>query len=181
MIRLKLANRAEALALHQAVGSSPGVIAHCKAVARLAKEMADWIDGNGTLVDIDAVEAGALLHDIGRSRTQGIDHAVVGANLVLEAGYPEGLAAIVRHHIGVGLDRHEAEALGLPVADYTPQNLEELIVSHADNLTRHVAYRSLEDTLAHFQLKGLDRVADQVAENHQDLERLVGVPIESLY
>ena len=39
-------------------------------------------------VDMELVKTGALLHDIGRSQTNGIKHAVVGAELLKVRGFP---------------------------------------------------------------------------------------------
>ena len=64
--------------------------------------------------DKDLIKKGALLHDIGRSKTHGITHAVEGAKIVREYGYPEEVQNIVERHIGAGLSEDEAIKLGLP-------------------------------------------------------------------
>ena len=85
-------------------------------------------------VDMELVKTGALLHDIGRSQTNGIKHAVVGAELLKERGFPWEVVNIVERHIGAGISREEAKVLGLPPKDYLPLTLEEKLVAHADNL-----------------------------------------------
>ncbi|MEM2491827.1 MAG: TIGR00295 family protein [Candidatus Bathyarchaeia archaeon] len=121
------------MALYKA-GCPPNVIRHSLAVAELAMEISRAIERNGVGLDSALVEAGALLHDIGRSRTHGIDHAVVGASIVREMGFPEAIARIVEVHIGAGIPADEAEELGLPKGDYMPSTLEEKVVAYADKL-----------------------------------------------
>lgn len=121
------------MALYEA-DCPPNVIKHSLAVAELAMEIARAIERNGVELDIELIEAGALLHDIGRSRTHGIDHAVVGASILRGMGFPEAIARLVEVHIGAGIPAEEAEGLGLPKRDYMPSTLEEKIVAYADKL-----------------------------------------------
>ena len=90
------------------------VIEHCKAVCKKAMKIA----ANFDYADEDLIRKGALLHDIGRSRTHGITHAIEGVEIAKRYGITE----------------QEAEKLGLPKKSYVPQTLEEKIVAHADNL-----------------------------------------------
>ncbi len=55
-----------------------------------------------------------MLHDIGRSKTHGISHAVEGAKIVKQYGYPEEVQNIVERHIGAGITEEESVKLGLP-------------------------------------------------------------------
>ncbi len=106
------------------------VIEHCKAVYRKAMKIAANFDN----VDEDLIRKGALLHDIGRSKTHGITHAVVGAEIAERYDYSEDVVNIIERHIGAGITAEEAVKLGLPEKSYVPQTLEEKIVAHADNL-----------------------------------------------
>lgn len=130
----------DAIALLTISGCSPAVIGHCRAVAEYARTIALDINrcakkrGTQVKVDIDAVFIGGLLHDIGRSRTHGMDHAVEGARIALENGLSQKIANIIERHIGAGITREEAVTFGLPDKDYLPVTLEEKIVAHADNL-----------------------------------------------
>ncbi len=83
--------------------------------------------------DLKLIIAGALLHDVGRTVTHGVDHGVEGARLIREEGWEEELAKIVERHIGGGITREEAKREGLPSRDYLPESKEEKIVCHADN------------------------------------------------
>ena len=106
------------------------VIDHCKAVCRKAMEIAANFDN----ADKDLIRKGALLHDIGRSKTHGIEHAIEGVKIAKKYGYSQDVLNIIERHIGAGITAEEAEKLGLPKKSYIPQTLEEKIVAHADNL-----------------------------------------------
>ncbi len=105
------------------------------AVSKHAAEIAHGLKNSGMCVDIESVEVGALLHDIGRCRSHGMDHGVKGAEILDE--FPE-LRKYSRYcltHIGAGLTNEEATELKLPPGDYLPESLEEKIVAYADNIT----------------------------------------------
>ena len=106
------------------------VIDHCKAVYLKAMKIAANFDN----VDEELIRKGALLHDIGRSKTHGIRHAIEGVEIAKKYGYPQDVLNIIERHIGAGITEEEALKLGLPKKSYVPQTLEEKIVAHADNL-----------------------------------------------
>ena len=106
------------------------VIDHCKAVYKKAMKIAANFDN----VDEDLIKKGALLHDIGRSKTHGIRHAIEGVKIAEKYGYSQDVLNIIERHIGAGITAEEALELGLPEKSYVPQTLEEKIVAHADNL-----------------------------------------------
>lgn len=106
------------------------VIEHSIAVCKKAFKIAEnFPDANKELI-----RKGALLHDIGRSRTHGIQHAVEGRKIAREYGYSEDVLNIIERHIGAGITEEEASKLGLFKKSYVPETLEEKIVAHADNL-----------------------------------------------
>ena len=106
------------------------VIEHSKAVCRKAMEIASNFDN----ADCELIRKGALLHDIGRSRTHSIEHAIEGVEIARKYGYGEDVLNIIERHIGAGITKEEAKKLGLPEKSYVPETLEEKIVAHADNL-----------------------------------------------
>lgn len=113
-------------------GTPENVIKHCIAVYKKAEKISvNFPDANKELI-----KTGALLHDIGRSKTHGIRHAIVGAEILRENNYSEDVVHIVERHIGVGISKKEAEELNLPVKSYVPKTIEEKIVAHADNLLK---------------------------------------------
>ena len=106
------------------------VIEHSIAVYRKAMKIATNFDN----ADENLIKKGALLHDIGRSKTQGITHAIEGVKIAEKYGYDKDVLNIIERHIGAGITENEAEKLGPPVKSYLPETLEEKIVAHADNL-----------------------------------------------
>ena len=106
------------------------VIEHCKAVCKKAMKIAANFDD----ADKDLIRTGSLLHDIGRSKTHGMTHAIVGVEIAKGYGYPNDVLNIIERHIGAGITESEAVKLGLPKKSYLPGTLEEKIVAHADNL-----------------------------------------------
>lgn len=129
--------------LLQDAGCSKKVIAHCRAVADCALEYAK---GNPA-VDFSLVETGAMLHDIGRGSTHGIDHAQAGADLLRTMGFSEAVARIVECHTGAGLTADECTLLGLSPRDCVPTTIEEKIVCHADNLIAGHRRTTIEESL----------------------------------
>ena len=141
------------------------VVEHCLAVSDYAYELALAIKNNGYDVDVELVRLGGLLHDIGRSKTHGIDHGVVGAEILRELGFDERLALIAERHIGAGITKEEAIELGLPPKDYLPVTLEEKIVAHADNLIFGTERVEIDDVIKKFE-KRLDK-------NHPSIKRII--------
>ena len=137
-------NRDRCIALLKDAGCSPKVIAHCRAVCACAEEYARRCD----LADPELVVTGALLHDIGRGSTHGIDHAQRGADLLREKGFPESVARIVECHTGAGLTADECTLLRLAPRDCMPRTIEEKIVTHADNLIAGTKRVTIDDSIA---------------------------------
>ncbi len=122
-------------------------------------------------VDLDLVKAGAILHDVGRSKTNGIEHAVVGAKILRDNGFPPEIVKIVERHIGAGITRKEAEQMGLPSRDYIPITLEEKLVAHADNLIHGTIEVDLDFVVGKWQKKlGFDHSSiPRIIELHKEL------------
>ncbi|MFA5366140.1 MAG: TIGR00295 family protein [Candidatus Bathyarchaeia archaeon] len=172
----KLPSPQTALRILSEVGCSKRVIDHCKAVSSLAVEFAKICQNKGLSVDLDLVEVGALFHDIGRSKTHDVDHAVVGVEIGKSLNLPEPIIDIIECHIGGGIVADEAKKLGLPVKDYVPKTLEEKIVSYADKLIEGDKVVSIERTVEQFSVKlGKDHPAvERVIRLHEELFPLVG-------
>ncbi len=148
-------SRAEVLELLDDVGVPPNVISHSLKVEEIANEIAVKISRNGVRIDLQLVSLGALIHDIGRSSTHGIDHGIAGAGILRESMFcarvfndqdREALARICERHIGGGIPANDAVKAGLPARDFVPLTIEEKVVAHADNLVRNGVV-SLEETL----------------------------------
>ena len=170
----KLPSREQALQLLRESKCSARVIKHCEAVARLAVETAQTLRQKGLNVNIALVEIGALLHDIGRSRTHTVHHAVVGAEMARSAGLPEPVISIISRHVGGGITKSEAEKLGWPINDgYIPVTLEEKIVSHSDKIIEGANRLPIEVAVEKLSRK-LPEAAERVWKLHEEVSELMG-------
>jgi len=158
-------------------GCSAEVIEHCKKVNRLAMKIAEKIAEHGVKVDMRAVEAGSLLHDVGRAKTHGIMHIIEGVKIAKKYGLPAKIISIIERHAGAGIDEDEAIKLGLPKKNYTPESIEEMIVAHADNLTGN-GYRKLEDAIRGFKRKAGEKATKKLIELHKKLSEMAGIDID---
>lgn len=137
------------------------VIEHSEAVLKKAMEIAANFDN----VDEDLIRKGALLHDIGRSKTHGITHAIEGVRIAERYGYDRDVLNIIERHIGAGITMEEAEKLGLPKKSYLPETLEEKIVAHADNLVS-----GSEEVDIDFVIEKWKR---RIVDSEDNIERLI--------
>jgi len=156
-------------------GCKKEVIRHCKAVRDLALKIAEKAGA-----DIELVRAGALLHDIGRSKTSGINHGVIGAKIVKKLGLPQEIILIIERHIGAGLSKEVASSLGLPNKDYIPVSLEEKIVCHADNLIDNWTRIPIEYEVERALSEGNKQYAIQLVKLHKELSDLCGIDLNKI-
>lgn len=151
--RVETISRSTALKILKDAGCSKDVIEHCIFVSELATEIARKHPSGP---DIELVEIGALLHDLGRSRTHGITHAIEGAAIAERLGLGPLITNIIKRHIGAGICPEEAREFGLPEDDYIPRTLEEKIVAHADNLVSGTRRIGLEERIAQMKKKNIN-------------------------
>jgi uncharacterized protein len=143
-------------------GCSPDVVAHCGTVSRTALSIAERVTVS---IDHELVRLGGLFHDIGRSRTHGIEHALAGVEIARSLGFSGELINIIERHIGAGITAAEAERLGLPKKDYLPLTPEEKVVSYADNLVSGIR------TMPFYE--ALDRFRDILGPDHEGVELFI--------
>lgn len=154
----------KALRFLKKMGCNEKIIQHCRVVSKTALDIAESILESGTIIDLELVRLGGLLHDVGRSITSDINHGVEGARLLREEGFPENLAKIAERHVGAGIPRKEAKILGLPAKDFLPQTLEEKIVCYADKLVSGKKVTDIEYVIDNFSIK--------LGPDHPSIERI---------
>jgi uncharacterized protein len=169
-----LPSREQALQLLRENQCSVEVINHCKAVTELALETANILNERGLKIDFALVEIGALLHDIGRSKTHTVNHAVVGAEIAKSAGLPESVVSIVKRHVGGGITASEAEKLGWPKDVYVPITLEEKVVSYADKLIQNSKRAPIDVTIEKLSGELKYDAAERVRKLHEEITSLIG-------
>jgi len=156
---------------------------HARAVAGLTVAFCDAAERQGLEPDRALAVAGALLHDLGRTRVQDVRHASTGAQMLQDDGpdaWDPRLVRIVDRHTGAGIDAAEAAALHLPVRDYTPKSLEERIVAHADNLFTGDRRLRLADLREKYLAKRLGAAWSRIAALHASLGAELGADLETL-
>ena len=94
------------------------IIEHCKAVCKVAEEIAGNLINNGIKVNKTLVVAAALLHDVERLKK---NHVIEGANLIRKLGFPEVAEVMSKHSLH-----------GIEDPAKQPHTYEEKIVFYAD-------------------------------------------------
>jgi len=145
-----------ALKLHYKYGSNEHIIRHCETVAKVCGILVAELKERGVRVNEESVMMAALLHDIGRNRTQTVQHGFVGAEMVAAEGVDSATADIIRKHVGAGISAEEAARLGFPDGDYIPRTIEEIVVSFADKMVDGDRVRPFELEVSRFRAKGHD-------------------------
>ena len=123
------------------------LISHSESVCRKALEIAE---NSGIALDLQLVQEGAMLHDIGIFKCNApgifcngaapyISHGIIGGKLLREYGAVHGIdlekhAGICENHTGSGLSTDDIKRgrLPLPERDFLPVTPEEKLVCLAD-------------------------------------------------
>jgi uncharacterized protein len=131
---MMIPTRSECLGLMAQVKMPDHIQKHCFVVAQIAMFLGGLLNGNSARLDLQLLEAGALLHDIAKARTlsTGGRHEDVGAGMLRALGYAP-LVPIVREHVILDL-----AALRGPIT-------ESLVVNYADKRVKHDQIVSLRD------------------------------------
>ena len=169
----KLPSREQAIEILRKNNCPLNVIRHCEAVARLAVDIARKLEKKGQKVDLRLVEVGALLHDVGRSKSHDVDHGLVGAKIAESEGLPDSLVKIIKRHVGGGISAEEAERFGWPKDVYSPLTLEEKIVSYADKRIDKLRRVPIDLEIERLKLEHKD-AAERVRNLHKEITSLLG-------
>lgn len=153
-------------------GCSEKVIEHCKTVSVLAVQIAKACEKKGFDLDLKLIQIGALLHDIGRSKTHSINHVIEGAKIAWSLNLPNPIISIIERHAGGGISVKEARKLGWPLRSYLPQTLEEKIVTYADKLVEGFRIVPLKNTLK--------KLSKALGANHSSVARVKNLHKEFL-
>lgn len=130
--------------------------------------------------DPDLVNAASLLHDIGRSRTHGVQHVWESVRIARERGLPEELVQCIGRHIASGFTDQEAKELGLPEGDYMPVTLEDKVVSFSDNLVSDRSIKTAAQAAERMRSKGFELSATRMLIIGKELADLCGEDLDAL-
>lgn len=154
---------------------APVVIRHVSVVNVVAMTIARRCGA-----DLDLVNAASLLHDIGRSRTHGVQHVWESARIAREHGLPEQLVLCIGRHIASGFTAEEAKELGLPDGDYMPLTLEDKVVSFSDNLVSDRSIKTTAQAAERMRKKGFELSAVRMLIIGKELAALCGEDVDIL-
>ncbi len=152
-----------------------------------------WSRPVGTLeeapLDARLLTVGALLHDIGRCRTQDpIRHGVEGYRLLTGLGHHEE-AFICASHVLCGMPKHEAVQHGLPERDFVPTRLEERLIPLIDSMVELDRPTTLEERCSsicrRYQanpafLRRFETAADIARSFHRSVQSDFGFSLEDV-
>jgi len=99
-------------------GLDEKTINHAEGVAHRAEVVCNILQAANRKVDTEKVILAALLHEVGHSRSRGLDHAAVSAEILAEQGLKE-VAEIVKVHALPQTGKLSLEAKVLIYADTT--------------------------------------------------------------
>ena len=168
-------DRDECILMLREEGADERILNHVEKVSELAIAI-----GKSCNADLGIIEAGSLLHDIGRTKTNGIRHAVEGAEILRKKNVSDIIVKIVERHTGAGIPEDEAVSLGLPDRDLVPETLEEKIVAQADNLVSGSGFITLDQTIENYRKKGLYKAAERIIDLQKELEMKCGINIDAM-
>ncbi|WP_434784228.1 HDIG domain-containing metalloprotein [Methanococcus maripaludis] len=150
------------------------VVLHSIAVADYVYEFGIKLLNKKYDFDLDTAVLGAILHDIGRSKSHGIDHGINGSEILLKNNFNEKYAKIAERHIGAGISRKEAEDLNLPKKDYIPKTLEEKVIANADNLISRDLRVDIDFVIDKFKKRTNNEVSNKVYALYLEINKLIG-------
>jgi uncharacterized protein len=174
LVSEKLPTRDQALQFLRQSGCRGNVIRHAEKVSELAYEIAEACQKNGSHVDVELVEVGGLLHDIGRGKTHSVHHVIIGAEVARSLGLPDRVVSIIKKHAGGGITAREAKKLGWPKDIYVPQTLEEKIVCYADKLIEGSRRVPIEKTIDQLSQELPPAAIERIWKLHEEMLALVG-------
>jgi len=113
------------------------VLEHSLRVKDIALKL---ISGINRGVDRDFLKTASILHDIGRFKyppgnKDSIKHGIYGGEILRSLGLPQH-ARVCETHIGVGITKEDivSQNLPLPLKDFVPETVEEILIAYSDNL-----------------------------------------------
>ena len=171
--------REQCMGILRDAGCDEKVIQHCQLVEAVALGFAKAInESHHGLVNEPLVTAGALLHDLGRTKTHDIEHVVWGVQMAQELDVDPFVVEIIRKHVGGGLTPYDAQKLGLPTWNMMPSTWEEKVVNHADSLVGARGRRTIKKTLKHIRKVGTPNWYKRVREMHRQLSGMAETDLD---
>ena len=169
----KTPTESQALTLHAKVKTQKKIIGHCKAVAELSRKVALEMGANPDITYI-----GALLHDIGKAKAKGIEHAHIGGSIAREESIHPGVVHIIETHVGAGINKAEAKKLGFPDGEYMPTTREAKIVAACDNLFNGTKRQTISKRIEWLQTKKLIDATKRTERLHKWISKEIRIDLD---
>ena len=170
----KVPTKTQALTLHAKVKTQKKIVEHCKAVATLSRRVALEIGGNADIAYI-----GALMHDIGKAKSKGIEHAHIGGSIAREESLHPGVVHVIESHIGGGITKSEAKQFGLPRGEYMPRTKEAKIVAACDNLFNGTKRQPISRRIEWLETKRLTDASKRTERLHRWVSKKLGTELDN--
>jgi len=170
----ELPNREQAIQILKQQNCRPQVIQHCLAVTTLALEIAAKLQTRGIKISLPLVEAGGLLHDLGRAKSHEVNHGLIGVQMGKTLGLPDSLLDIIKRHVGAGITHQEAQWLKWPQDNYIPTTIEEKVVCYADKRIDNDRVVPIDEEIRKLQQRGYPEAAERVRRLHVEITQLLG-------
>ncbi len=156
-------------------------IAHADMVERVASHVARCIARRYPgKVNLDLVTAGAMLHEMGTAREEGLRYIMAGVGLARKLGLDPRLVEILRRHKGLAIGPVDAGHIGIPMTDLSIRTVEEWIVAHVDLLVVGDQRRSVQETVSKFEKAGKHEAAARILDSHVRLSLAAGCDVDKL-
>jgi molybdenum cofactor cytidylyltransferase len=140
------------------------LLAHCRAVARLASFLTEKLNMAGCTIDRDMVVAAALLHDLAKGRR---GHASAGADELRAMGYP-GVADIVESHMVIAMNENDA-INGKEIVYLADKMMSGDCLVSVEDRFRSRMESSAADVMVHEAVKGRLRNAQRIKKRMENL------------
>lgn len=148
---------------------------HCNIVAEIAVAIFEKNNFNKAELTREFITQSALLMDVGVYSCGGyewmpgqvpsakpyIQHTVIGAWILSQAGYAAQVIQVAHNHTGVGITSQDIRDFGLdlPEADYVPHSTLERLVSYASKFhSKAPKFKTPEEISQSLQQYGKDKV-----------------------
>ncbi len=180
--------------LHQLAPAGARWVSHCDQVAWVARMLAETLSARGTLVDADAAESIALLHDLGRCRSHGPFHGWTGFCILRARGEADSGRGCLTHWLKNRAPAEIIDGLGVSPAfadrvyaglGGQPWGLADSLMSFADASVAGSTIVTLQQRHADLRRRygpssWLDRHAELSAQHAADLSAALGEPVSRL-
>ena len=133
---MNIPSRKECYRLIQDMDMMAHIVAHSLLVCRVALLLTDRLQAHDIPLNRELIRAGALLHDITKTRSirTGEMHTETGAEVLIEAGYPE-VADLVRQHVRLDVNTDQGPPTEAEVVNYADKRvLHDRVALMADRL-----------------------------------------------